>query len=579
MFLCISLSLCVSLHGDTYDLQGKRSQSTRRQKVVLNIRKKKFVCLLKYWILDNYVFGRAKCNFDATALGTMKRPPVSYSVDEALPAKASLLYWIPTLIIIMAFAWLNFNPQAGLASTIMTLIGAWGHFGLGRAHGDQNGGKMVPTFFILIMQIAGMASGTPSLVLLSLQRILILFTYFMTGFRKFYVVGFRWADGANLQLMTSIQGLYHDLDNGDGLEFNFALAKSRTLCRIASVSVLGLQLIMPFFLVLDSLWPQAGIMMFAFWLAMSFHAGNHIFWRINFFGSWCPALLTLLVPIAQLSPSILYQRAADGSATLPCSVLIIYLSMQLGHALDKVLEKMLERARQTMLSGQEGRDIGLLRKILLQIIFILELHLLGDYYTSYFPDSHPQKEIPVACVVIKYKDGSEVMLPAPIDFYWRRHINAWVKWPDTVEGQCVLEAQIHPGMGTAQQKNLANDTKFEVRKKENANVGFGGMEEVGNESGNYIHVKMENHDQKGIRKVETAGGETTVDDVTLSTTLRRIQCQFESSYLLSWTVSSFRKSGGELYLRVRKLEYVGTSINVKRLWECKFDLGLPQKVN
>ena len=46
-------------------------------------------------------------------------------------------------------------------------------------------------------------SGTPPDVALSLHRVFIVFTYFVTGFRKMYCTGLRWADGYNLQLMVS----------------------------------------------------------------------------------------------------------------------------------------------------------------------------------------------------------------------------------------------------------------------------------------------------------------------------------------------------------------------------------------
>ena len=81
---------------------------------------------------------------------------------------------------------------------------------------------------------------------------------------------------------TRAQGLYHDLD-GDPLAFNFAMAENRDLCFLGSAGVLGLQLLMPLFLSLDAALPSRGVLHAAFWLAMSFHAGNHILWRINFF--------------------------------------------------------------------------------------------------------------------------------------------------------------------------------------------------------------------------------------------------------------------------------------------------------
>ena len=114
--------------------------------------------------------------------------------------------------------------------------------------------------------------------------------------------GLRWADGINLQLMMGFQGLFNDVDNPHHkYAFNFTLASNRELCRLGSLGVLFLQLLMPMFLVLDSINPASGgiWLKIAFWLAISFHAGNHVLWRINFSGSWCPALIALLLPMKQ----------------------------------------------------------------------------------------------------------------------------------------------------------------------------------------------------------------------------------------------------------------------------------------
>ena len=71
-----------------------------------------------------------------------------------------------------------------------------------------------------------------------------------------------------------IQGLYHDIDHPHGMPLNSALAERRWLCMLGSVGVLGLQLLMPVVL----LAPSGRALAAAFYLAMSFHAGNHFLW-------------------------------------------------------------------------------------------------------------------------------------------------------------------------------------------------------------------------------------------------------------------------------------------------------------
>ena len=89
-----------------------------------------------------------------------------------------------------------------------------------------------------------------------------------------YCIGFRWADGVNLQMMMGVQALYHDIDHPHGMPLNSALAERRWLCRLGSLGALGLQLTMPAFL----LAPSRGALAAAFCLAASFHAGNHFLW-------------------------------------------------------------------------------------------------------------------------------------------------------------------------------------------------------------------------------------------------------------------------------------------------------------
>ena len=372
---------------------------------------------------------RAACNQDTRPYGQVVHCPCL--VEDATPSPASILYWAPLGLISIGNVWLLlFDPAARTGPLILLLLGSWGHFGPTRVHGDHRGGKHVPTLFVLILHLTSSLSGTPACVTVSLHRILIICSYFFTGYRKVYCTGFKWADGRNLQLMLGIQGLYHDIDHPKCFTFNFSMARSRALCLFASIGVLGTQLVMPIFLLLEWKAPSHGALLAAFWLAMFFHAGNHILWRINFFIGWCPALLALLGNCNQLSP-IEIMRAEASFA--PIVVVIVFAIMQLGHALDRLSEKILAAAHRMIL--RSDKDLNVIQTMCLSIIWMLELHLFGDYYTSYWPDTHEHRAVPVACMVAKFEDGTECLLPAPVCFYWRRDISKFLKkrgqmnWP------------------------------------------------------------------------------------------------------------------------------------------------------
>mmetsp|Transcript_26001 Transcript_26001/g.87761 ORF Transcript_26001/g.87761 Transcript_26001/m.87761 type:complete len:256 (+) Transcript_26001:146-913(+) len=241
----------------------------------------------------------------------------------------------------------------------------------------------------------------------------------MTGFRKMYCVGLKWCDGHNLQLMLGIQGLYHDCDERYG--WNFVLARYRRLCCLGSVAVVLLQMTLPLCLATgESAAPKLG-----FALAMSFHASNHILWRINFFVAWCPSLLALLAPTPQANTAALYREIVhEHTALAPALLVAFYLLLQLGHALDLASEKLLamgRRALEAKEAEEEGEERGGLVKPLLRgVIWLLEMHCLGDYYSSYWPTTHPLAATPVVCVCAVWSNGDECLLPAVTDFYWRR---------------------------------------------------------------------------------------------------------------------------------------------------------------
>ena len=365
---------------------------------------------------------RAACNQDATSEGQLRRLPAAVTASEAGSRRRTAWPWLPTaaLLVAAALPW----PLA----PCLALVAAETHFVVARVHGDCRGGKPAITLFVLMLHCAAALSGADPLLTLSLHRLLVTWTYFLTGLRKLYCAGLRWCDGKNLALMLGIQGLYHDA-GANGLGWNFLLARRVALCRLASVAVVALQLSMPLCLLVDH--PAAMPLGFAF--AMSFHASNHVLWRINFFVAWCPALLALLAPAPQLPAVALVAAAArNQGGAAPSAVLAVYLTLQLGHALDLASEKLLAACRRWLLPVAGW----LVVRPLLGLIWLLEMHCLGDYYSSYWPTSHPLRAAPVACLVAVYDDGTECLLPATVDFYWRRDMSSGVKWPRRTDDPC-----------------------------------------------------------------------------------------------------------------------------------------------
>ena len=228
---------------------------------------------------------RAACNRDATSEGQLRRLPASLAAEESRPEKQTLWPWLPVVALCGA---------AATSQPLLALLAAESHFIVSRVHGDCRGGKPAPTLFVLILHATAASSGIDPVAALSIHRLLICCTYFLTGFRKLYCTGLKWCDGKNLQLMLGIQGLYHDRDASG---WNFVLSRHWRLCCVGSVAVVALQLALPLVVAVDSALLRA----LGFAAAMSFHASNHILWRINFFVAWCPALVALLVPGPQVN--------------------------------------------------------------------------------------------------------------------------------------------------------------------------------------------------------------------------------------------------------------------------------------
>ena len=311
------------------------------------------------------------------------------------------------------------------------------------------------------------------------------------------------------------------------------LAGHRWLCKCGSIAVLGLQLLMPAFVLIEAVWPGRGALVVAFWLAMSFHAGTHFLWRINFFGSWCPALVALLVPIDQIDPATLWRSIChDAAALVPAlCVLAAYCIMQLGHALDRASEKLAAEARARVLaSTPEG---GILQWILLVSVNAFEFHLLGDYYTSYWPEQH-RHDIAVACIVVRWRDGGEMLLPASGDYYFRRHINAWIAWPRAPP----------TGQVKGKGKGAIDATTCWIAPGDTP-----GGSAVGS----------------GDRLAE---GAMPVDEV-----IRRIASHLEASFVTPGTLDRIKRSGGSFRVRVRGVQYDGTALRAVRLWERSIQLG------
>ena len=271
------------------------------------------------------------------------------------------------------------------------------------------------------MHAAAAAVGAPPSVAISLQ-LLVCWTYFLTGFRKLYCVGPRWCDGINLQTILGVQALYHDV-SPNGL--NFVLARSRWLCVVASVAVLALQLALPLAL-LDG--GRAGCIV-AFALAMSFHASNLVLWRINFFVAWCPALLALLAPVEQLST----RELLSSGSVAPVAVTLLYLLLQLGHAMDLATENLLARggacARAVLGRDEKAGDTG--RHLARRAPPPRRLLRLTGRLAS-------ARRCAGGCAVAK-TGATERLLPAPVDFYWRRDMSSGVTWPRSADGKCTVK--------------------------------------------------------------------------------------------------------------------------------------------
>ena len=173
---------------------------------------------------------RSRCHRDDTPEGTMRAPPIV--LQDATPAPASVADYVFVGLMWTALGWLlslpggsGATPPSGAVGLL--LLGAWGHFWRGRGHGDHNGGKHVPTVFAIMLHLAAAMAGAPPDVTLSLHRIMILLTYWFTGFRKVFCTGFRWADGINLQFMLGIQGLVRRLHLISNLVIPLYLKSSR----------------------------------------------------------------------------------------------------------------------------------------------------------------------------------------------------------------------------------------------------------------------------------------------------------------------------------------------------------------
>ena len=458
---------------------------------------------------------RAACKLGVTrAYGNVSVPVCA--IEEAEAAPAATLQYVPATIIVLVALWLFFvDPDARIGPLTMLLLASYFHFASTRVHGDHRGGKIVPTYFAIILHLAAAINGTSPLAALSLHRLLIVFTYLMTGFRKLYCSGIIWCDGKNLQLMMGVQGLYHDLESKGGLGLNFALAEYRELCRVGSIGVLGLQLLMPSFLLV----PNTSVLSSAFWLAWSFHASNHVLWRINFFGSWCPALLALIVPGEQMTLASLWAEILSGRAVLPFIVLVVHITFQLGHALDELTEKLASRAKEAIVKVSWLPT--LVKTICIGVLWMIELHCLGDYYTSYWPVSHEHRNCPVACFVVKYaqqdegKDSDsvadEIFLPAPVCFYWRRDMSGGVLWP-----------------------REANEKSVALIKGES---------------------------------------------VPLTTVVARLVKQLDCSFLPASTRSRVTEGGGRIFFCVRELRHEGTALRPVRLWDMPIDIALMDDIS
>lgn len=323
----------------------------------------------------------AACNQDATSEGQLRRLPAAIATSEARQSRPRSAWpWIPVAALTTAalahLITVAKGAESGLGAVVrlLALVGAEAHFIVSRVHGDCRGGKPSPTLFVLAVHALGAICGTPAAISISLHRLIIVWTYFFTGLRKMYCVGPRWCDGKNLQIMLGIQGLYHDHSRHG---WNFFLARYRRLCCFASVAVVALQMTLPLCLTTGE--PIARWI--GFGLAMSFHASNHILWRINFFVAWCPSLLALVAPFEQLTAQALVGAAFDARALAPTLFTLLYFAMQFGHALDLATEKLLAAFRRGLDCHDRHEEASPLHKIALSVVWLLEMHCLGDYYS------------------------------------------------------------------------------------------------------------------------------------------------------------------------------------------------------
>ena len=334
--------------------------------------------------------GRAACNQDATSEGQLRRLPAGVGVEDAAPRPCTIGPWLPVALLVAAA--LTVALDKPMLTSTLALLGAESHFIISRVHGDCRGGK--PVRRSSSSAAAAAASGAPPLATLSLHRLLIVWTYFLTGLRKMYCVGLCWCDGRNPQLMLGIQGLYHD---GRGARLNRVLARYRRLCCAASVSVVGLQFAPP--LSLAVAYPAARPLGFA--CAMAFHAQPHPV-ADQLLHRGCPALLVLLAPGEQLGAWELAQ-AASGPASCRRSSRSPTCCCSLATRSTSPPRSCWPRPRRRRQAGGRagaGRGAATARADLLA-----ELHRLGDY-SSYRPTTHP-----LAAVLVVAR--SPVRLTAP----------------------------------------------------------------------------------------------------------------------------------------------------------------------
>lgn len=160
-------------------------------------------------------------------------------------------------------------------------------------------------------------------------------------------------------------------------------------------------------------------------------------------------------------------------------------------------------------------------------LWLLELHCLGDYYASYWPTTHPLATSPVICILARWADGSECLVPAIADFYWRRDMSSGVKWPRSAGGLCEVKAW----EGWSDSKGAG------VVHLSSARGGVAG------------------NDQK-------TSCERCVDDV-----VRGLERQLQQTFLGTSQLRWLKRQRAELVIRARVLERDGMALRAKVLWE------------